>query len=426
MIAVDGMGAISEPTPGVFQTTGINTAKHTIIERQALPSAGVLGDNDLLVAQHAGGANMSVDVGQGEAWVLNSSFTNYSTSQPKYWGVIGNDNPTNVVINANASGNPRITSIFMKVDTTVTPDGSGGNVATIIALDGTPAGSPTPPATPNNHLRLADITVGNGVSSIVTANIVDVRVVTGVHGKDWKPMTETWTYSGSTTLTNTNVVYEGTMYATGDLRTNYYIGQKVKLTQAGVVKNFVVTFVAYGAPNTTLSLYGGTDNQLANSTIYTPYYSTKRSPTGFNIDPSKWNPLFTRATSSSQASPVSGTVYNLGGQINLPIGVWGPAYRTYVMCTRASTGFAAAVVGLSTVNNTIGDTKLQSYCVSTYPVNPNNMSDFLNVNPNFTIALTSDTTYYLNAFVSGTTHSTLQLGVTGDPNIVISASFMLL
>jgi hypothetical protein len=43
-------------------------------------------------------------------------------------------------------------------------------------LAGTPAGSPTAPATPANSISLATIAVGAGVTSILTANITDTRV----------------------------------------------------------------------------------------------------------------------------------------------------------------------------------------------------------------------------------------------------------
>jgi len=130
---------------------------------------------DFIVAQRLAGANMSVDVSVGTAYVLNSSWSANSNTHTKYWSVI-NDATVNAVIGANASGNPRIDIITLKVDTAATPDGNASNVGSIYVTAGTPAASPVAPATPSNHLLLAYVAVANGAVSIVTANITDKRV----------------------------------------------------------------------------------------------------------------------------------------------------------------------------------------------------------------------------------------------------------
>jgi len=118
---------------------------------------------------------MSVDVSVGTAYVLNSSWSANSNTHTRYWSVI-NDATVNAVIGANASGNPRIDIITLKVDTAATPDGNASNVGSIYVTAGTPAASPVAPATPSNHLLLANVAVANGAVSIVTANITDKRV----------------------------------------------------------------------------------------------------------------------------------------------------------------------------------------------------------------------------------------------------------
>ena len=173
---IDGMGGIQETSPGVFATTGMMTADHMGVANDFVGRAGVLGlTADFKVVQRLAGANMSVDVSAGTAYVLNSSWSANSNTHTRYWSVI-NDATVNAVIGANASGNPRIDIVTLKVDTAATPDGNASNVATVVVTAGTPAASPVAPATPSNHLLLAYVAVANGAVSIVTANITDKRV----------------------------------------------------------------------------------------------------------------------------------------------------------------------------------------------------------------------------------------------------------
>lgn len=95
------------------------------------------------------------------------------------------DTTTNLTITPNSSGNPRIDAIIIKLDLAVTPDNFGGNVATLVVMPGTPAGSPVAPTdneiqtyvgAGNPFLRLANISVINGAASIDTAQITDTRV----------------------------------------------------------------------------------------------------------------------------------------------------------------------------------------------------------------------------------------------------------
>lgn len=136
---------------------------------------GVVGSGDLLVQQQ-GTPNMTVLVATGKVYVLNGA------GSMMY---LGNLTATqNVTIAANASGNPRIDAVVVKIDTVTTPDNTASNIATLVAVQGTPAASPTAPSdgtiqtavgAGNAFYRLADVTVANGAASITTANISDKR-----------------------------------------------------------------------------------------------------------------------------------------------------------------------------------------------------------------------------------------------------------
>lgn len=108
-------------------------------------------------------------------------------------------------------------------------------------------------------------------SNVTTAKIADANVtpakLTAFDG--WLPAGETWTYASATTFT-----------ISGDVTTKYNVGDKIKLTNSSL-KYFYVLSASYGAPNTTVTVFGGSDYSLANAAITSPYYSKFSSPNGF-------------------------------------------------------------------------------------------------------------------------------------------------
>jgi hypothetical protein len=72
-------------------------------------------------------------------------------------------------VSIGASGvQARIDIICLKVDAST-------QVASIVAIAGTPSGSPVVPATPASHYKLAEVAVGISVTTITNANITDRR-----------------------------------------------------------------------------------------------------------------------------------------------------------------------------------------------------------------------------------------------------------
>lgn len=139
---------------------------------------GVIGNADLKVTQRGAGANMSVDVAAGYAFVSGTSIL----AQGVY--SFANDAVTNVSITTANGSNPRIDLIVAQIRDN-TADGGGSNDARLIAVAGTPAASPVVPAVPAGCLVLAQVAVGTAVSSITNANITDKRTwaaaIGGVH-----------------------------------------------------------------------------------------------------------------------------------------------------------------------------------------------------------------------------------------------------
>jgi hypothetical protein len=222
----------------------------------------------------------------------------------------------------------------------------------------------------------------------------------------WVPISDTWTYASADSPTFTFTI-------TGDKTYYFRAGARIKLTQT-TVKYFIVTAASYSAPDTTVTVYGGTDYTLANAAISETYYSVAKAPKGFPLDASKWTVAVASST-GSQASPTSGTYYNVGSNsIVIPIGLWHVSYSIVMWATRASTGLATCSCGLGTATNTLV-ASTASYLLGNYPVNPNST-------PRVTIQwrskapfnLAAKTTYYLNAKVNAASHDPLSFGDT-DP-----------
>lgn len=118
-----------------------------------------------------GTPDMSVDVAAGIAYILNDSFTEFASSQ-HYWDTLL-DASTNVSISSNASGSTRYDIVCIKINTAATPDANASNVASIVVVEGTPGAGV--PATPSNHLKLAEITIASGETAITNSEIADTR-----------------------------------------------------------------------------------------------------------------------------------------------------------------------------------------------------------------------------------------------------------
>lgn len=150
-----------------------NTARSGVLSSTSV--SGVVAD--LQVVQRGAGANMSVDVFAGAA-VINRS------GQGPYIAV--STSTANVTISTANATNPRIDLIIARVYDNVLSDGS--TQATVEVVTGTPASSPVAPSIPTNAgggtvaIALAQVRVNANASSIVTANITDVRQSAGVRG----------------------------------------------------------------------------------------------------------------------------------------------------------------------------------------------------------------------------------------------------
>ena len=124
-----------------------------------------------------GTPNMTVAVTQGIAWVSGTPTAgNSQTFRVKLTA------SENVTISANSTGGTRYDYIYIKLDATklANPNLAADDVASLVVSRST--SNSTDDGTPPTYgYLIAKVTVSNGASSIVNANIADSRIRTGVN-----------------------------------------------------------------------------------------------------------------------------------------------------------------------------------------------------------------------------------------------------
>lgn len=161
-------------TPELLDTKTYGFEKLRYLLQSTALQEGVIDPTDLKVVQRALGANMSVDVGAGRAFVQADS----GTRNGLYHEV--NDAAVNVVVIASNATNPRLDQVILEIHDS-SDLGSADDTPQLYVLAGTPTAGATldnrngAAALPSNAIRLADILVPAASSSVVTANIRDRR-----------------------------------------------------------------------------------------------------------------------------------------------------------------------------------------------------------------------------------------------------------
>lgn len=177
LAAINGMGGITESSPGVFDTTGMQDAGVMNPVNNFLANPGVNGiaatPTGSMVVTATSPASDELDIAAGSAYVENDAYT-VGSSEVKYWEV-NNNAVAQVTIPPNSSGNARIDLVCVKVDPLQTPGDDGAANCSYVVVQGTPAGSPVAPAVPAKHTVLAQVAVANGFSTITSGNITDRR-----------------------------------------------------------------------------------------------------------------------------------------------------------------------------------------------------------------------------------------------------------
>lgn len=280
-------------------------------------TAGVADFDSMRVSQSATPA-MSVSINEGHAIILG----NQATNQGFY--IAYNDAATTLAI---ASANPtqaRIDRICVVVQDSFY---SGANNQVIFqAVTGTPSGSPVPPAAPDNSLTLAYVAVAAGTTSIVNANITDLRTRA--------QMTDTQ-FTSENVAANTVQINAIASQTGKALRLNDSTGaQKFALNvdgtivfQDGTTQNTAATF----NPNLTINTQTGTTytvlaadaqrlitlNNSSAITLTIASNATQALPVGTQVTISQYGLGQVTVVGASSPNPV--TIVSTGATANQPV-----------------------------------------------------------------------------------------------------------
>jgi hypothetical protein len=154
-------------TPPSWLQNGSHPAENDRLTAQAIfATTGIVTSGSMAVTANSP-VGMSVLVASGWAAIVGTTQANMGT----YLAY----NDTLTITTANPT-NPRIDRVVVTVNDAYYTGATNNVVLSVLA--GTPAGSPTAPATPANSISLATIAVAAGALSISSGNITDTRVLT--------------------------------------------------------------------------------------------------------------------------------------------------------------------------------------------------------------------------------------------------------
>jgi hypothetical protein len=236
----------------------------------------------------------------------------------------------------------------------------------------------------------------------------------------WIPAGETWTYASWDATYHT-----ATFTISGDKTTKYCHGMRVKFTQPtdGVKHGIITIDSTYSAPNTTVTVFLGTDGavgnlyDLDNEAITSPFYSVVSRPMGFPNDIRNWIIRVEDTGNRTQSTPTFGTWYNVNQlDIYMPVGVWDLHYTVPLLISDngATSGeVMSASVTISTANNSESDPELTArQLIECAPNSDSDVQMITTLGRQKHVGITTGAHWYFN-MMSGSPSAT---GITIYPN----------
>jgi hypothetical protein len=285
-------------TPPSWLQQGSHPAENDRLTMQGIVSStGTIGTTSLAVTAQAS-PNMTVNIATGWGAVVSSTanagvYTFY------------NDATTVATITTADATNPRIDRVVATINDAYYSGTLNNVVFAVVA--GTPAASPTAPATPSNSVSLATIAVAAGATSITGANITDTRTAStsNLISSSYVTLTGTQSLSNKTLVSPQEITTIVASAATGTI--NYDIATQADLYYTtNATANFTLNF--RGNAGTTLNSLlpvGQTTTVVFRNTNGTTAYR----PTVFQIDGTAITPKWQGGTAPSAGNASAVDVY---------------------------------------------------------------------------------------------------------------------
>lgn len=336
-------------TPPSWLQNGSHPAENDRLTTQAIwKTTGLVNSTDLQITQNGGG-NMSVNVSSGYCAIVGTTQSNMGTYMAY------NDASTNLVITTASGSNPRIDLIVV----TISDAYYTGTLNTVAfqVIAGTPAVSPTVPATPANSLALGQIAVGTSVTSILTANITNYGTLAT------SPFQGSVTLTNAVTLTNKSLSDSTTFFVDvtdGTKKLNIDVTGTTGIT--GTLTSAFTTAKTLTLPDATDTLVGkATTDTLTNKTLTAPIVTLSvNTQTGTTFTPALSDAgsivTLNNAAAIAVTIPTNASVaYAIGSQLNF-VWITGAGQPTISAVTPGtttivSTGATAASPKLRAVNS---------------------------------------------------------------------------
>jgi hypothetical protein len=285
-------------TPPSWLQQGSHPAENDRLTMQGIVSStGILGSTSLAVTAQAS-PNMTVNIATGWGAVVSSTanagvYTFY------------NDATTVATITTADATNPRIDRVVATINDAYYSGVLNNVVFTVVA--GTPAASPTAPATPSNSISLATIAVAAGATSITGANITDTRVAStsNLVGANYVTLAGTQTLTNKTLVSPQEVTTIAATAATGTINFDTVTQADLYYTTSATA-NFTLNFRGNSGTtlNSLLPVGQTTTVVFRNTNGSTAYY-----PTVFQIDGTAVTPKWQGGTAPSSGSASAVDVY---------------------------------------------------------------------------------------------------------------------
>lgn len=210
------------------------------------------------------------------------------------------------------------------------------------------------------------------------------------------------TAQGSAVATNTDTPFTQTQTGVTAGTTNYAICTAISFSTN-------TTMTVQVPEGDTLPITGG---------ISAMSYATVSAPFGFPSQKSKWQLYMLLQADQTQASPSSGTWYNIGTSLTIPIGEWTTYYEAGIITQHASV--SNQFLTLSTANNSESDTTATAFAQAN---GATALVTFLRKTVNLSVV--AATPYYLNMKTSqGSTVSIAITGTSGPSLIVAQCAYL--